>query len=56
MMPLLAQTTPRAANLFFKEEGSTIALQIDDVYYFILWVSIISFVLCFAAGVWFVLK
>ena len=53
---LAAQSTPRAANLFFPEEGSTIARQIDDVFYFILWVSIISFVLCIGAGVWFMWK
>ncbi len=53
---LLAQETPRAANLFFMKEGSTIARQIDDAFYFILWVSIVSFVLCVAAGVWFMWK
>lgn len=40
-------------NLFFPEQGSTIAKEIDDVFYFILWVSIISFVGCIGAGVWF---
>ena len=53
---LMAQSEPRAANIFFKQEGSTIARQIDDVFYFILWVSIISFVLCIGAGAWFVIK
>ena len=55
-LALAAQSTPRAGNLFFPEEGSTVARQIDDVFYFILWVSIISFVLCIGAGVWFMWK
>jgi cytochrome c oxidase subunit 2 len=44
---------PQNDNLFFPEQGSTIAKQIDDVFYFILWVSIISFVGCIGAGLWF---
>jgi len=47
---------PREANLIFPVEASTVARGLDDVFYFILWVSIISFVIVIAAAALFVLR
>ncbi len=55
-LPLIAQAGNRARNLFFDVEGSTLAGDIDNVFYFILWVSIVSFVAIVAVTGWFLLK
>ncbi|HKX45474.1 MAG TPA: cytochrome c oxidase subunit II [Planctomycetota bacterium] len=47
---------PEGGNIFFPPQLSTVAREIDDVFYFILWVSIISFVVVIGVGTMFVLK
>jgi cytochrome c oxidase subunit II len=50
------ERAPRDANLIFPVEASTVARGLDDVFYFILWVSIISFVIVIGAATVFVLR
>lgn len=47
---------PREANIFFPVEASTVARGVDDVFYFILWVSIVSFVIVIGTAAIFVLR
>ena len=51
-----ATQTPREGNIFFPPEASTVARGLDDIFYFILWVSIVSFVIVIAVAAMFVLR
>lgn len=51
-----ATQTPREGNIFFPTEASTVARGLDDIFYFILWVSIVSFVIVIAVAAMFVLR
>jgi cytochrome c oxidase subunit 2 len=53
---LALQDAPRPKNFWFPAEASTVAREIDDVFYFILWVSIVSFVLVIGATLLFAWK
>jgi cytochrome c oxidase subunit II len=52
-----AESAPsRDATFWFPEQASEIAQSLDNIFYFILWVSIVSFVIVIGAAAMFVLR